>query len=199
MESLINHQIIRVHRILDSPQFSNASQLVHSSHRSLPSIDYPNFICIMFPPTHLPVYLAQTSPLSPVRNAPPPAEGHLVFPTIQHNLRQLRQHLVRAKADLPASGGVACFPEYGLQGIIQHSPVCIVFDPRIESINAIVNIPQVAGGIVDEATPRHGIHPDRESAILVWLFLPTHSPSSVLHFPSYSFPLSATASPLHSC
>jgi hypothetical protein len=72
-------------------------------------------------PPHLPIYLAQISPLSPVPNQQP-SDSPLLFPTIQLNLASIRVHLTEAAAKLP-DGGVVVFPEYGAQGILQGFPV----------------------------------------------------------------------------
>lgn len=69
----------------------------------------------------LPIYLAQTSPLSPAVSTDPKAPD---FPSIQHNLKELKRHLALASKDL-GRDGVVVFPEYALQGILQGSEVSL--------------------------------------------------------------------------
>lgn len=68
-----------------------------------------------------PIYLAQTSPLSPAVSTDPKAPD---FPSIQHNLKELKRHLALASKDL-GRDGVVVFPEYALQGILQGSEVSL--------------------------------------------------------------------------
>lgn len=65
----------------------------------------------------LPVYLAQTSPLSPSVST-----DTTLFPSVQHNLTKLKEQLAAASKDL-GRDGVVVFPEYALQGILRGSEV----------------------------------------------------------------------------
>ncbi|CED84210.1 Carbon-nitrogen hydrolase [Phaffia rhodozyma] len=63
----------------------------------------------------LPIYLAQTSPLSPQPSLE--ESNEYIFPSIQHNVHIVRTHLWEAEKSLQGHG-VVVFPEYALQGII---------------------------------------------------------------------------------
>lgn len=70
-------------------------------------------------PSHLPVFLAQTSPLSPVGPATSSPDEPFLFASVQFNLAQYGRQLALAAASAALrDGGVVVFPEYGLQGII---------------------------------------------------------------------------------
>lgn len=78
----------------------------------------------------MPLYLAQTSPLSPFSPASGPGadDQTFLFPSLQWNLaRYAQQFELASQTEDLAQGGVVVFPEYGLNGIIPDHSVRLPF------------------------------------------------------------------------
>lgn len=122
----------------DAPEIDRTEEPERGPRRHPQRHLRPYFLSIMSTPAapapaiSVPLYLAQTSPLSPFSPASGPGadDQAFLFPSLQWNLAQYaRQFELASQTEDLAQGGVVVFPEYGLNGIIPDHSVRCAFPP----------------------------------------------------------------------